>query len=53
MPRILRLASLCITTVLALTTVASAQEKEEAEYDETVTVERIVDGGHDQDRPCR
>ena len=44
MPPILRLASLCITTVLALTMVASAQEAEEVVYDETVTVERIVDG---------
>jgi len=44
MPRILRLGALCLTAVLALTTGASAQEKEEAEYDETVTVKRIVDG---------
>src|SRR5918995_5551224 len=44
MPRILRLASLCITAVLVVTTGASAQEEEEVEYDETVTVERIVDG---------
>lgn len=45
MPRILRLSSLCITAVLAATTGASAQEEEEeVEYDETVTVERIVDG---------
>jgi micrococcal nuclease len=44
MPPILRLASLCITIVLALTTVASAQEKEEAEYEGSFTVERIVDG---------
>ena len=44
MLRIPRLASLCITAVLALTTVPSAQEKEEVEYDGTVTVKRIVDG---------
>ena|SRR5215208_4958855 len=44
MSRILRLVSLCITTVLVITTGVSAQQKEEVEYDETVTVERIVDG---------
>jgi len=44
MPRILRLASLCITAVLAVTMGALAQEEAEVEYDETVTVERIVDG---------
>jgi micrococcal nuclease len=44
MLRILRLGSLCITAVLLVTTGASAQEEEEVEYDETVTVERIVDG---------
>jgi endonuclease YncB( thermonuclease family) len=44
MPRILRLGSLCITAVLVVTTGALAQEEEEVEYDETVTVERIVDG---------
>lgn len=44
MPRILRLTSLCITGVLAIAMTASAQEEGEVEYDETVTVERIVDG---------
>src|SRR5829696_633537 len=44
MSRTLRLVALGITAVLTLTTVASAQEEEEVEYDETVTVERIVDG---------
>jgi micrococcal nuclease len=42
--RILSLGSLCITAVLMITAGASAQEEEEVEYDETVTVERIVDG---------
>ncbi len=44
MPHIVRLMSLCITAVLVFTTGATAQEDEEVEYDETVTVERIVDG---------
>ncbi len=44
MPGILRLMSLGITAMLVFTTGATAQEDEEVEYDETVTVERIVDG---------
>src|SRR5215218_11343642 len=44
MSRILRLVSLCISTVVVITTGASAQEEEEVEYDETVKVKRIVDG---------
>ncbi len=44
MPQILRLTSFCIIGVLAFTMTGSAQEDGEVEYDETVTVERIVDG---------
>lgn len=44
MPRILHLMSLGITAMLVFTSGATAQEDEEVEYDETVTVERIVDG---------
>lgn len=44
MLRILRLVSLGITAMLVFNMGATAQEDEEVEYDETVTVERIVDG---------